>query len=76
MNSSNCSRVMRAAPGVTVNRKEVVRLLSQRFGDGLIYMTDDTDQEILRHAVETGLVSSDGQLTPAGYRVLKRSIRD
>lgn len=76
MNSSYRARTGRAAAKVKVNQAEVVRLLSQRFGDGLVYMAEDADQEILRQAIDAGLVSADGQLTTAGYRALKRSLRD
>ncbi len=54
----------------------MIRLLSQRFGDGLVYLADDADEEILRLAVESGLVSADGHLTRAGHRLLQRSLRD
>lgn len=59
-----------------INDAEIVRLLSQRFGDGLIYLADETDREILCRAIKTGLVSPDGHLTTDGYRALKRGVRD
>lgn len=76
MNPSYRARTGRAAAKMKVNQTEIVRLLSQHFGDGLVYLADDTDQEILRQAIDAGLVSPDGQLTTAGYRALKRSLRD
>lgn len=76
MNPTRRARVAGVSDNAEVNQAEIIRLLSQRFGDGLIYLADDTDQEILRRAMETGLVSADGHLTTAGYRVLKRSARD
>ncbi len=76
MNPTRRARVAGVSDNAEVNQAEIIRLLSQRFGDGLIYLADDADQEILRRAMETGLVSPDGHLTTAGYRVLKRSARD
>ncbi len=76
MNPSYRARTRRAAAKVKVNQAEIVRLLSQRFGDGLVYMADDTDQEILRQTIDAGLVSPDGHVTPAGFRALKRGLRD
>lgn len=57
-------------------RGELARLLSQRFGDGLVYLADSDDHRLLREAVASGLVSRDGQLTAAGYRILRRSSKD
>lgn len=76
MNSSRRAHSAHVAADAIVEETEVVRLLSQRFGDGLVYMAEETDHEVLRHAVANGLVSTDGHLTAAGYRTLKRSVRD
>lgn len=73
MNPSHRAGVVADANG---KEAEIARLLSQRFGDGLVYIAEETDHEILRHAMAQGLVSSDGHLTAAGYRALKRNVRD
>ncbi|MDH3317186.1 MAG: hypothetical protein OER43_15660 [Gammaproteobacteria bacterium] len=76
MNLSRRRRVPRVAADATSKEAEVARLLSQHFGDGLVYMVEESDHEVLRHAMESGLISTDGHLTVAGYRTLKRSVRD
>lgn len=57
-------------------RDELVRLLSQRFGGGLVYLAEADDHRLLREAMASGLVSRDGQVTAAGYRILRRSRDD
>lgn len=76
MNSSRRARAENAAKSSISNDADMIRLLSQRFGDGLVYLADDADEEILRLAVKSGLVSADGHLTSAGHRLLQRSLRD
>ncbi len=53
-----------------------VRLLSQHFGDGLVYLTDDADRLLLKNAIDYGLVSPDGRVTAAGYRLWRRASGD
>lgn len=72
----NTVRRTRVAADVNAKEAEIARLLSQRFGDGLVYIAEENDHELLRRAVADGLVSSDGHLTAAGYRILKRCVRD
>ncbi len=76
MNSSRRARGEDTARSLMSNDTDMIRLLSQRFGDGLVYLADDADEEVLRLAVKSGLVSADGHLTSAGHRLLKRSLRD
>ncbi len=76
MNSTRRARGEDTAESLKSPDADMIRLLSQRFGDGLVYLADEADEEILRLAVESGLVSADGHLTSAGHRLLQRSLRD
>ena len=51
---------------------DVWRLLSQRYGDGLVYMNDSTQRIPYRRAVRLGLVNPDGYLTAAGQALVHR----
>ena len=46
----------------------ISRLLGCRFGDRSVYLQTDRDRTVLRKAIAAGLVSSDGYVTPTGYR--------
>lgn len=59
-----------------IDRGEFVRLLSQHFGDGLVYMADDDDRQLLQSAIDIGLISPDGHVTAAGYRLWRRAASD
>ena len=72
----NTGRLSRVSANADPAEAEIARLLSQRFGDGLVYIAEERDHKLLEQAVADGLVSSDGHLTVAGYRALKRSARD
>jgi len=50
----------------------ILELLGHRYGDGLVYMRNDTEQELLDEAVRLGLVSSEGYVTPRGLSLLAR----
>lgn len=68
-------------PGLTnasrgVDRGEFARLLSQHFGDGLVYMADETDRPLLETAIDAGLISPDGHVTAAGYRLWRQAASD
>lgn len=76
MNLSRRRRIPRVAADATSKEAEVARLLSQHFGDRLVYMAEESDHEILRSAMESGLISTDGHLTATGYRALRRSVGD
>ncbi len=76
MNSSSSRRSARVPADAKFNEAQVARFLSQHFGDRLVYMAEESDHEVLRHAMESGLISTDGHLTAAGYRALKRSVGD
>ena len=44
----------------------IARLLGHRFGDGLVYFTEDHEANLFKLAVEWGLITSDGYITPEG----------
>lgn len=53
-------------------QRDVSRLLAHHFGDGLIYLQNSHDREVLRLAQALGLVSEEGYLTQAGYAMWQR----
>ena len=53
--------------------RALVKLLSQHYGDRSLYLSHPGDHLVLRDAMERGYVSSDGQLTPAGYAFWRRN---
>lgn len=59
-----------------IDRGDFVRLLSQHFGDGLVYMADEADRLLLESAIDVGLISPDGHVTAAGYRLWRRAAPD
>ena len=48
----------------------IVRLLAQRFGDGLVYLRDTSEKQVLKQAVVMGFVNPEGYLTPEGMSLL------
>ena len=50
----------------------ILELLGHRYGDGLVYLRNDTEQELFDEAVRLGLVSSEGYVTPRGLSLLAR----
>ena len=50
----------------------VARLLGQHYGDRSVYLRDSNDRALLQDALSMGLVSTDGQLTTAGYAFWQR----
>ena len=50
----------------------LLELLGHRYGDGLVYLQDDTEQPLFHAAVRMGLVSSEGYVTPRGLSLLAR----
>ncbi|MDX1512769.1 MAG: hypothetical protein R3174_03405 [Gammaproteobacteria bacterium] len=59
-----------------VETKDFVRLLSQHFGDGLVYLADEADRLLLKTAIDDGLISPDGHVTAAGYRLWRQATFD
>lgn len=47
---------------------EIVVLLGQRYGDGLVYLRGGNDRILLKRAIEFEFINEEGYLTPAGYR--------
>jgi hypothetical protein len=50
----------------------IVKLLGHRYGDGLVYLRNDREEQLFHEAVRLGLVSSEGYVTPRGLSVLAR----
>ncbi len=50
----------------------VLRVLTHRFGDGLVYLHDAGERHAYRRAIALGLVGHDGYLTPAGLALAHR----
>lgn len=48
----------------------IARLLAHRFGDGLVYFRDEGERKLFGLAVEWGLLSREGYLTPEGHSFL------
>ena len=51
-------------------RSGIARLLGHRFGDGLVYFRDEGERNLFSLAVEWGLLSREGYLTPEGHSFL------
>ena len=51
-------------------RSGIARLLAHRFGDGLVYFRDEGERKLFGLAVEWGLISREGYLTPEGHSYL------
>lgn len=50
----------------------ILTLLGHRYGDGLVYLRDASEQPLFHEAVQLGLVSPDGYVTPRGLYILAR----
>ena len=50
----------------------ILRLLGHRYGDGLVYLRNDREEQLFHEAVRLGLVSSEGYVTPRGLSLLAR----
>jgi hypothetical protein len=48
----------------------ILMLLGHRYGDGLVYLRNDTEEPLFYEAVRMGLVSSEGYVTPQGLNLL------
>ncbi|MGI9333954.1 MAG: hypothetical protein ACR2RL_12460 [Gammaproteobacteria bacterium] len=76
MNTHTAQRTMH--PEFSLHANEIVvdpdvwRLLSQRYGDGLVYLNDSTQRVPFHRAVRLGLVNPDGYLTAAGQALVNR----
>ena len=54
----------------------IARLLGHRYGDGLVYFRDESERTLFSLAVEWGLLSQEGYLTPEGHTFLTAHGRD
>ena len=54
----------------TANSSGIARFLGHRFGDGLVYIRDESERKLFGLAVELGLLSHEGYLTPEGHSFL------
>lgn len=50
----------------------ILNLLGHRYGDGLVYLRNDREEQLFYEAVRLGLVSSEGYVTPRGLSLLAR----
>lgn len=50
----------------------ILMLLGHRYGDGLVYLRNEREQQLYHEAVRRGLVSADGYVTPQGLSLLAR----
>lgn len=50
----------------------ILKLLGHRYGDGLVYLRSDGEQQLFHEAVRLGLVSAEGYVTPRGLSLLAR----
>ena len=50
----------------------LLNLLGHRYGDGLVYLHNEREQQLFHEAVRLGLVSSEGYVTPRGLSLLAR----
>ena len=50
----------------------ILMLLGHRYGDGLVYLRNNGEQQLYHEAVRLGLVSSEGYVTPRGLSLLAR----
>tara|TARA_R110002111_G_scaffold89522_5_gene139343 strand:- start:183 stop:380 length:198 start_codon:yes stop_codon:yes gene_type:complete len=54
-------------------RPPMAKLLSNRYGDGLIYLPKASHTSALRDAIKAGFVSEDGYLTRKGRNFLAQT---
>ena len=50
----------------------ILIVLGHRYGDGLVYLRNDSEQPAFDQAVRLGFVSPEGYVTPRGLSVLAR----
>ena len=51
---------------------EIVKLLSQRYGDGFVYFMPEENKDIIKHSRANGFVSDDGYITSYGRQLLAK----
>ena len=76
MDDQDINRKDATTSPANIETRDFVRLLSQHFGDGLVYLADEADRLLLKTAIDDGLISPDGHVTAAGYRLWRRATLD
>ena len=51
---------------------QIVKLLANRYGDGLVYLRGQEERDLYERAQRMGLINREGYVTPTGRRVLAR----
>ncbi len=54
----------------------IVQLLTNRYGDGLVYLRGEDEPGAYERAMNMGLISREGYLTPRGRSLIARLQRD
>jgi hypothetical protein len=54
-----------------MNKDELVKLLNQRYGDGVVYQFRGEDRNVFRCAANMGYISKDGYITAKGRKAAK-----
>jgi hypothetical protein len=52
----------------STDQATLIRFLSQRYGDGQVYLKDPRDRALLRLSIRLGLISEEGYVTAYGRR--------
>ncbi len=76
MGNANTTDTKPPKTSPSIDSRDFVKLLSQHFGHGLVYLADEDDRLLFKTAVDYGLISLDGYVTVAGYRLLRRTAPD
>lgn len=53
-----------------VTETEIVRLLNNRFGDGVVYLSRNMPRRLYQLAMKKGLISEEGYITRKGRTLL------
>lgn len=51
----------------------IVQLLSHRYGDGFVYLSEEEERGLYEQAKHLGLICNEGYLTPVGRSLIRRS---
>lgn len=53
-----------------VSESDIVRVLSNRFGDGVVYLSKNMPRKVYNLAVKRGFISAEGYVTRKGRALL------
>ncbi|MGQ0656889.1 MAG: hypothetical protein ACT4NU_02165 [Chromatiales bacterium] len=56
-----------------VTESDIVKILSNRFGDGVVYLSKNMPRRVYNLAVKRGFISQDGYITRKGRVLLAQS---